>query len=287
MNEGNMGSNKASLDYFDYTTGMYHRNIFAERNPDVPHELGDVGNDIQIHGDRLYAVINCSHFVEVMDLHARHIGVVSIPNPRYIAFRDGFAYVSSYAGPVALDPNARLGCVYKVDTATMQIVDECPVGYQPEQMQIVENRLYVANSGGYRFPNYDTTVSVVDLETFTEVGKIDTGVENLHKMHLNATGHIEVTSRAGKLITIDPRTDTVVSVGDTSYAPSLDFITDGTQSDFEEPFGMAVNPDTGEILVTDAVDHITPGRLHCYTPDGIRRWSVTTGDIPAHIVFLR
>lgn len=66
LNEGNMGSNKATLDYFDYETGIYHKNIYAERNPGVVQELGDVGNDIQIYGNKLYAIINCSHFVEVM-----------------------------------------------------------------------------------------------------------------------------------------------------------------------------------------------------------------------------
>ncbi|MFV0364888.1 MAG: DUF5074 domain-containing protein [Mangrovibacterium sp.] len=35
LNEGNMGSNKASLDYFDYETGNYSKNIYAERNPNV------------------------------------------------------------------------------------------------------------------------------------------------------------------------------------------------------------------------------------------------------------
>ena len=48
LNEGNMGSNKATLDYYDYTTGEYIRNIYAEANPDVPMELGDVGNDLLI-----------------------------------------------------------------------------------------------------------------------------------------------------------------------------------------------------------------------------------------------
>jgi hypothetical protein len=41
---------------------VYHKNIYAERNPGVVQELGDVGNDLQIYGDKLYAVINCSHF---------------------------------------------------------------------------------------------------------------------------------------------------------------------------------------------------------------------------------
>ena len=66
LNEGNMGSNKCTLDFYDSTTGKYHRNIYAERNPSVVKELGDVGNDLQIYGDKLYAVINCSNFIEVM-----------------------------------------------------------------------------------------------------------------------------------------------------------------------------------------------------------------------------
>ena len=48
LNEGNMGSNKSTLDYYDYTTATYSRDIYAEANPNVPKELGDVGNDLKI-----------------------------------------------------------------------------------------------------------------------------------------------------------------------------------------------------------------------------------------------
>ena len=179
LNEGNMGNNKATLDYFDYETGIYTKNIYAERNPGVVKELGDVGNDLQIYGNRLYAVINCSNFVEVMDVNtAKHIGVFSIPNCRYITFKGKYAYVSSYAGPVVeSDPNYRLGYVAKVDTASLEIIAICDVGYQPEEMVVAGNKLYVANSGGYRYPDYDRTVSVIDLETFTEIKKIETTLE--------------------------------------------------------------------------------------------------------------
>lgn len=185
LNEGNMGSNKSTLDYFDYQTGIYTKNIYAERNPGVVKELGDVGNDIQIYGNKLYAVVNCSHFVEVMDVRtARHITQISIPNCRYLVFKGRYAYVSSYAGPVQIDPNARLGYVAKVDTVTMSVVGTCTVGYQPEEMVISGNKLYVANSGGYRVPNYDRTVSVIDLDTFREVKKIDVAI-NLHRLELD------------------------------------------------------------------------------------------------------
>ena len=58
LNEGKMGSNKCPLDYLDLSgeTIHYLRNIYAERNPSEVKELGDVGNDIQIYGSRLWLV---------------------------------------------------------------------------------------------------------------------------------------------------------------------------------------------------------------------------------------
>ena len=138
LNEGNMGSNKASIDFVDFRNGYYARNLYAERNPSVIKELGDVGNDIQIYGSRLYAVINCSHKVEVMDARTlRRIGQIDIPNCRYIKFSRNHAYVTSYVGPVQMDPNAQAGAVYQVDTASLQVTGKCTVGYQPDELEIM------------------------------------------------------------------------------------------------------------------------------------------------------
>lgn len=220
--EGNMGSNKATLDHYDYRSGSYMRNIFPKANPGLARELGDVGNDLKIYGGKLYAVINCSHFVEVMDVHdARHITQISIPNCRYIAFKDGYAYVSSYAGPVELDPNARKGYVAKIDTATMQVVAECVVGYQPEEMVVDGNKLYVANSGGYMAPNYDNTVSVIDLDQFKVVKTITAGI-NLHRMEKDRYGNIYVSSRGdyGKI----PSRTYVISTATDEVVETLDLL---------------------------------------------------------------
>lgn len=328
LNEGNMGNNKCTLDYFDYETGVYTKNIYAERNPGVVKELGDVGNDIQIYGDKLYAVINCSHFIEVMNVNtAQHLTQISIPNCRYIVFKDKYAYVSSYAGPVQIDPNARLGYIAKVDTATLKVVGECAVGYQPEEMVIVGNKLYVANSGGYRVPNYDRTVSVIDLDKFEVIKTIDVAI-NLHRLELDRYGNIWVSSRGdyygtpSKTFVIDSKTDKVTDsfdlpnsnmnrCGDSLYVYSTEwsyntnsntityaiintktktivdrnFIKDGTEKSITIPYGVAINPVTREIFVTDAKNYVTPGTLYCFSADGRKKWSVTTGDIPAHIVF--
>ena len=240
LNEGNMGSNKASLDYFDFSTGIYHRNIYAEANPAIVKELGDVGNDIQIYGSKLYAVINVSNYIEVMDAKtAKHIGEIKIPNVRYIKFHNGKAYASSYVAPVKFDQNARVGYVAEIDTATLQVLRTVNVGYQPEELAIVNNKIYVANSGGYMFPNYDRTVSVIDLETFKEKKKIDVAI-NLHRLRATKYNELIVSSRGdyynnpSKLFFIDLETEKVTDslnmavsnldiLGDSAYVYAVEW----------------------------------------------------------------
>ena len=199
LNEGNMGSNKCTLDFLDLSgnssTVHYWRNIYSERNPSVVKELGDVGNDIQLYGSRMWIVVNCSDKVEVVRAdNCQRIGQVNIPNCRNVVFHDRYAYVSSYVGPVDLQAEAQIGMVYQVDTLSLEIVNTVQVGYQPEEMAVVGDRLYVANSGGYIAPVYDHTVSVVNLNTFSEERKMDVGV-NLHRCRADRYDQLWVTSR--------------------------------------------------------------------------------------------
>ena len=329
LNEGNMGSNKATIDYVDFCNGCYIRNIYGERNPNVVKELGDVGNDIQIYGNRLYAVINCSHKVEVMDARTcRRIGQVDIPNCRYINFYDGKAYVSSYVGPVSIDPNAQLGAVFEIDTATLQITRKVTVGYQPEELIVNNEHIYVVNSGGYRAPDYDSTMSIISLKDFRQVQKIPVCI-NPHRLRKDQYNQLWITSRGdhkevqAQLLCVQPLHHTpytlhhispseMVIIGDsmyyygthwnnqtmsnritygifnvrTSILVSDHFITDGTEKNIKIPYGIQVNPYNGDIYITDAKNYVSSGQLHCYSREGKRKWSVRTGDIPAHMCFV-
>ncbi|MDE6563389.1 MAG: YncE family protein [Muribaculaceae bacterium] len=333
VNEGNMGSNKCTLDYYDYMTGLYARNFYAERNPSVIKELGDVGNDIGIYGSKLYVVVNCSHKVEVMDAHSGiRIGQIDIPNCRYVRFHRGKAYVSSYVGPVMIDPNAPKGAVYEVDTTSLAVTRKVTVGYQPEEMEIVDDYMYVANSGGYRAPAYDNTVSVIEMIDFKQVQQIPVGI-NLHRLKKDRYGKLWVTSRGdyqsrpSRLYVLEKKrgynrmlvTDTLdiacsnmafhgdslfyyatewnnftqsntITYGivdvQTKQRISDNFITDGTEKDITIPYGIAIHPETGDIFVTDAKNYVSSGTLYCFDSRGRRKWSVRTGDIPAHIAFL-
>ena len=329
LNEGNMGMNRATIDYFDYTTGFYTRNIFSERNPHIVKELGDVGNDIGIYGDKVYAVINLSNYIEVFDVHTvQHIGQIEIPNCRYITFHDGKAYVTSYAGPVEVNPNAEIGFVAEIDTTTLEITRKVSVGYQPDELAAYGGKLYAANSGGYRVPNYDRTVSVIDLATFTELKKIDVAI-NLHRITVDARGDIYVSSRgdynniAPNLYVIDSHTDEVkqkldipvsgmylcddllyyysvaynsvsgqnkVSYGilDTRTKEVLtdQLITDGTDRQIMIPYGLAVNPETKEFLLSDAQNYVVTGYVYCFNSEGKLKWKTMGGNIPGHFAFV-
>ncbi len=204
----------------------------------------------------------------------------------------------------------------------------CIVGYQPDGITVCGNRLYVCNSGGYRVPNYENTLSEIDLATFTETRRIPIAV-NLNQVEADNHGRLWIASRGdyfdtdARLFCYDTRKDRVtaqipVSVSSmwlhnddlyivgVSYSGSQlssertyavintdmgevrteNFISDGTEKDIRIPYGVAVHPVTGDIYVTDARTYVNPGRLHCYSPDGTLKWSVRTGDIPAHFAFL-
>lgn len=325
LNEGNMGSNKASLDYYDFATGTYTRNIYANANPFVSQELGDVGNDLKIYGSKLYAVINCSNMLEVMDAHsARHIGSVSVSNCRYLAFDGAYVYLSSYAGPVSLKPSyQQIGYVAKIDTASLEVVATCNVGFQPDEIEVADGFLYVANSGGYMGPDYESTLSVIDLSSFTEVRRIEVA-PNLHRLRLDAHNQLWVSSRGDyqstppRLFCLSLADESVVEQYDLSVADmdlvgdSLFVITseansksngymiidvcshaivnDGFLSDeqasLRRPYSIKVNPINGDIYVSDAKDYVSPGSLYCFNTNGMLKWQVTTGDIPAHMAFV-
>lgn len=333
LNEGNMGSNKCTLDFYDYSTGLFFRNIYAERNPGVIKELGDVGNAIGVYGSKLYVVVNCSHKVEVLDaVTGVRLGQIDIPNCRSLAFGGGKVYVSSYVGPVRVDPDAPKGAVYEVDTLQLKVSRQVTVGYQPEELAIVGDYLYVANSGGYRAPDYDNTLSVIQLRDFKQVEQIPVGI-NLYGCKKDKYDKLWVTSRGNnqgvpaRLHVLDKKvghsrlvvTDTLdipcqqmAFAGDsllfftstegshtfpkqvyygvvdvrTKQLVSTNFITDGSDRHIAKPYGIAVHPETGDIFLTDAKNYVSSGTLYCFDRHGRKKWSVRTGDIPAHITFL-
>ncbi len=329
LNEGNMSMNKASLDYYDYKTGKYQRNVYGKANPDATLGLGDVGNDMGIYGTKLYTVINASNKLEIMDVATtERLGVIDIKNGRYITFANGKAYVSAYDGDIGLGQNTPNGFVAEIDTSSYTITRKVEVGRQPEELAVVDGKLYVANSGGYSPPNYETTVSVVDLNSFQVINKIEVA-PNLHRLRATDSGDLYVSSRGdyfenpSQLYVIDTKdqkvkntfdipTSNLTIVGDTAYIVGSafsyetfdweigyrmidtkkeelledNFLPKSVIDEIEMPYGIAVDPLSKNIYITDARDYVSPGTLYCIDKNGTVKFEVKTGDIPAHFAFV-
>ena len=57
------------------------------------------------------------------------------------------------------------------------------------------------------------------------------------------------------------------------------FITDGTQITI--PYGIAVDPLTQDVYITDAVDFTSTGDVYCFNPNGVKKFQFEVGINPS------
>ena len=210
LNEGQMGSNNASLDMLRISDANYITGVFKKMNPSEGASLGDVGNDIAVIGDEIWIAVNNSGIVEVLSAKDEtELAAIQVPMPRCLAYDDNYVYVSSWNGAVAVygpdwsvdaekSKNPR-GAVYRIDRKTKKLDGKgVEVGYQPEGLAVCKGKLYVANSGGIASSlppaySYDKTVSVIDAGTFVLEKSIDAEI-NLQKVFADSKGNVYINS---------------------------------------------------------------------------------------------
>lgn len=177
LNEGQWGKNNATLGYYDFSASSYKDEWWSSINPSVRDGLGDVGNDVAVSGDWLLAVINSSNLLEICNRDGVHIAAVEIPNCRMVKIEGDIAYVTSYADE---------GYVAKVDLNERKVVATCKTGHEPEGLAIIGKTMYVLNSCGYHTDftgggnNEEASISIIDLESFSEVEKSMLGIYNAY-----------------------------------------------------------------------------------------------------------
>lgn len=187
LNEGMFQFNNSTLTWADFATNQITTNFFEQKNN---RSLGDTGNDLKRYGGKLYVVMSTSSTIEILNATTgKSIKQISMMNgttpkqPRSIAFYNGLAFVTCYDGFVDV-----------LDTTSLTIAMRIPVGQNPEDLAVSNNKLYVSNSGGLNFPNVDSTVSVINLNTFQEIKRIPVG-PNPGALLCDSEGDIYVISR--------------------------------------------------------------------------------------------
>lgn len=317
INEGLFNMNNSTITFYNFADSTAETDFF-ENN--TGRKLGDTGNDIEIYGSKLYAVVNVSSQVEVVDASTGK-SLRQIPlfadgkqrEPRKIAFWKNKALVSCFDGNVVV-----------IDTTTLQEENTIKVGRNPEGLVVVGDKLYVANSGGLSYPNYDKTVSVVDLNTFSEIKKIDVDI-NPCVLKADKYGDIYLITRGNygdvksKLQVISTLTDEVTYTfpelqisnmaihNDIAYAYfwndktgsneiitlnvknesiiSKEFITDGTK--LTTPYGIAVNEATNDVFITDANKFTSIGKVYCFDSNGKQKFNFQAGLNPGSMTFIK
>ena len=311
LNEGLFQQNNSTLSYYNFKEGTFTANIFL----DVNHRgLGDVGNDLQQYGSKLYIVVNNSNIVEVVDANTvQSLKTINLPQkqPRYIAFLDGKAYISCFDGDVV-----------RVDTASLEVEATVHTGLNPDGICACNGKLYVSNSGGLNAPDYGNTVSVIDPASFTVIKDITVGI-NPTRIKSWLDRYVYVVSNGNyndlnfNFQKIDAQSDNVVKTYNmevvnfdiyqnsayiytynyssmtSAWIKVLDletdevikdqFISDGTQ--LKTPYGIKVNPLNGDVYITDAGTFTTNGDVYCFDQNGKKKFSFEAGLNPSAMTF--
>jgi YVTN family beta-propeller protein len=299
LNQGGYGDNNTTLTYYDFGTSTATTDYFKKING---FGLGDTGSDFIIYGGKMYIVMNVSGYVAVTNsVTAKFMDTIDFKNagvnrgPENIVAFGNNVFVSSTDGTVAV-----------IDTTTLAIQKFITVGSNPAQMAVAGNNLYVSNTGGLSII-YDSTVSIIDLNSLTETGKITVGInpgsiamDNTGNMYVVCTG--DYNAVGPKLVKVSLSTNTVSKTADSAAgvirffnntllttggylgnahvgilnptdfsAIRPSFIIDGTK--IENPYGLDIDPATGDTYVGDAKDYISSGELFCFDKNGNSKFS--------------
>ena len=315
-NEGGFGNSNGSVSYFDQDSLIMHNNLFNRVNN---RPLGDVVQSLAIHEGRAYIVVNNSQKVEVVDLEDfTSVGLIQgLSYPRYFVGIDkDKAYVSN---------GSKEGHVYVVDLNSLAIVDSIQVGSGPEQMLKKDDRVYVANSGGW---GHDSTLTVIDSEQDIVLETIQVGhmpvaltLDNNDDLWILCKGKVVygadwsvVEETESELIKVNTGVNQIItrieigSTGDffwparmaTDVAKTNILFTEAAglyeidihaASQPSEPlipvdfYGFGVDPESGIIFGLSAPGFAEAGYLSRYSSDGIKLDSISTGIAPNSAVF--
>lgn len=297
LSEGLFNLNNSTLALYDFETQQLQTDFFQTCNR---RGLGDTGNDMGLYGGKLYIAVNVSSQIEVLQAATgRSLARIPLFNeagvarqPRYLAFDGGKVYVTCYDGYVA-----------RIDTVSLEVDALAACGRNPEGLCVANGKLYVANSGGLDYPDYDNTVSVIDLATFQERKRITVGM-NPGRVAADSRGNVYVVSRGNyddipyRFQKIDGAADGLarsfddiqaldftisddiayiyhynhtsgeswVKVFDCATEQVLrdNFITDGTV--LETPY--SINAIGSDVYITEAYNFTVWGDVLCFSADG-------------------
>ena len=310
LNSGDWKSNNSSLTRYNAENGEVQQFCFEAQNG---RGIGNTANDIIVCGSKMYIAVAGESTIEITDLDAKSIKQIKCDGqPRYLAACDGKVYISYYNGFVA-----------RLDTASLNVEAKVQVGRNPEQLAVVGKKLYVANSGGMDYATelgYDKTVSVVDLETFKEIEKIEVVLNpaiivpvvdgvyvasygNYYDVpstlqHINANGKVSVVEKCSNMTEICYKSGVLYgffSQYDENWNSTITYMSynigDCTvetpwikESELSSPYKVC---SAGNYVCVTSSDYINDGDVYFFDTDGMLVKKIATGLNPVKVVKIK
>jgi YVTN family beta-propeller protein len=297
-NEGAYGASNGSVSFYDYDEDSVSNEVFYNANGRF---IGDVVMSIEHYDNKSFIVANGSNKIEVVHTKRfQELGtVIDLEGPRYSVAANNKLFVTQWG---------ESGSVKVVDPATFNVVNTISVGTGPEVIINHDDKLLVANGGGYMV---DSTLSVIDPQTETVVETVelahnpkDIVVDASNNVWVLCYGYIQygddfsiVKETPSKLFQLDGVSYEIlkeIKISDNQHPQFLEISKDlqtiyyGGGFGFNGIFslsidddavpgqafisafayGFKVNPETGNIIVLTAPSFEEPGNMTRYNQQG-------------------
>lgn len=313
MNEGLFQQNNATLSYYNLDSNKTILNQFSTING---RGLGDTANDMIAYtyqGKQYIAIaVDVSSQVEIIDATTlKSIKQIPIFNgssarePRAVKYHANFLYSINFDGTVS-----------KIDLSTHTVTISLSCGLNPESAEIVNNYMYVVNSGGLNSPTYDNTISIIDLNTFTVSSTFDTAIncstiikDNQDELYLISRGNY--TTINPKLLRINTNTNSLeqsFNINMTSlafYNDNIYYFDNSDQSihtfntttetlnsnvlidcsSYQNMYGIYINKTDELLYLVDANGYTNSSIIRCYSMTGAFEYEFTAGLNTGQLLF--
>lgn len=317
LNEGTFTYANSSLSFYDKEADTVGNNLFFKANGSP---IGDVGQSLALYNGSLFIVVNNSKYIYKVDAKTLkyEAKLEGFTSPRNICpMDDGTAYVSdlsrgglwlvdlekmehkqfietgnSTEAMVVVDgelfvsnwsnyyvQNSSNNSVQVIDIKTNTLVETITVPQEPNAMVVDKNKnIWVLCSGGYNPGEQDPALVCIDPAKRTVVKQFNFAAGSDYPDGLAIDGEGEnlyyLNGGYGAMNVYK------MSV-DATQTPDNPFVA----AEGRVFYNVAVDPENGDVYVSNAVNYVQNGDVERYSKDGELLSKFTVGIVPSYMLF--
>jgi len=288
LNEGGFNNGNASLTFYDFQNKSLSADVFNQANS---RPLGDVLQSMTINNGTGYLVVNNSKKIEVIDATTflSKGTITGFNSPRYmLMINESKAYVSDlYENNIwVVDVNSKyitgkISCVgateqmllvnnkvyvtntlqksiYIIDPSTDKLTDSIQLSYGSNSIVLdANNKIWVLCSGSQ---TKQVNAGLYRINPLND--SVELSIKNIYPSGIFGAQKLCISESKNKLFWLNNDIQSL-NIQDTNFS-ATPFI----QSIKNNYYGLGIDPKTGEIYVSDAIDFAQRSVVYIYTPTG-------------------